>query len=76
MLVGLIFENIEFWRPIRAEGRQNLTKYRMDLKMVSKRPQRILMNSQLLFESVQISIFVTNSVNVLGGAQCAPPHPF
>ena len=35
-LVGLIFGNIEFWRPIRAEGRQNLTGYRVDLKMVSK----------------------------------------
>ena len=54
-LVGLIFGNIEFWRPILPDGRQNLTKYRMDLKMVSKRPQRILMNLQLLFESVQLA---------------------
>ena len=74
-LVGLIFGNIKFWRPIRPEGRQNLTEYQMDLKMVSKRPQRILMNLQLLFESVLLAIFVTNSVNVLGGALCAPPHP-
>ncbi len=51
-LVGLIFRNIEFWRPIRAEGRQHLTEYQMALKMVSKRPQRILMNLQLLIESV------------------------
>ena len=72
----MIFGNIEFWRPIRAEGRQNLTKYQIDLKMVLKRPQRILMNLQLLFESVLIAIFVTNSVNVLGGADSAPPPPF
>ena len=32
-LVGLIFGNNEFWRPIRAEGRQNFTEYRMDLNM-------------------------------------------
>ena len=63
-LVGLIFE-----------GRHNLTEYWRDLKMVSKGPQRIWMNLQLLFESVQLAIFVTNSVNVLGGALCAPP-PF
>ena len=44
----------------------------MDLKMVSKQLQRILMNLQLLFESVLIAIFVTNSVNVLGGADSAP----
>ena len=75
-LVGLIFGNIKFWRPIRPEGRQNLTEYQMDLKMVSKRPQRILMNLQLLFESVLLVIFVTNSVNVLGGALCAPPTLF
>jgi hypothetical protein len=34
------------------------------------------MNLQLLFESVIIAIFVTNSVNVLGGADSAPPPPF
>jgi hypothetical protein len=43
--------------------------------MVLKQPQRILMNLQLLIESVLIAIFVTNSVNVLGGADSAPP-PF
>ena len=64
-LVGLIFRNIEFWRPIRAEGRQHLTEYQMALKMVSKRPQRILMNLQLLFESVLLAIFVTNSTFTL-----------
>jgi hypothetical protein len=41
--------------------------------MVLKRPQRILMNLQLLFESILIAISVTNSVNVLGGADSAPP---
>ena len=25
-LVGLIFENVEFWRPIRAEGRKNINQ--------------------------------------------------
>jgi hypothetical protein len=65
----LIFGNIEFWRPIRAE-------YRIDLKVVSKRPQRILMNLQLLFESVLIEIVVTNSVNVLGGGALCAPLPF
>jgi hypothetical protein len=70
---SLIFGNIEFWHPIRAEGRQNLTEYRIDLKMVSKRPQRILMNLQLLFESVLIAIFVTNSVNMQGGHYVPPP---
>ena len=34
-LVGLIFGNIKFWRAIRADGCQNLTEDRMDLKMVS-----------------------------------------
>ena len=53
-LVALSFGNIKFWRPIRSEGRQNLTVYRMDLKMVSKQPQRILMNLQLLFEFISI----------------------
>ena len=53
--VGLIFKNIEFWRPFLAEGHQNLTEYLMDLKMVSKRLQWILMNLQLLFESVLIA---------------------
>ena len=73
-LVGLIFGNIKFWRPIRAEARQNLTEYQMDLKMVSKRPQRILMNLQLIFESVLLAIFVTNSDNVIvGGPMCPPP---
>jgi hypothetical protein len=74
-LVGLIFGNIEFWRPIRAEGRKNLTEYRMDLEMVSKLLQRILMNLQLLFESVQFATFVKNSINVLGGGGdvCRPP---
>ena len=72
-LVGLIFGNIEFWRSIRAEGRQNLTEYRIGLKMVSKRPQRILMNLHLLFESVQLAISVENSVNMLGGHYV--PHP-
>ena len=57
-LVGLIFGNIEFWRPIRAEGRQNLTKYRMDLKMVSEQLQRILINLQLLSETVLLAILV------------------
>ncbi len=74
-LVGLIFGNIEFWGPIRAEGRKNLTEYRMDLKVVSKRQKRILMNLQLLFESVLLAICVTNSVNVLRGSLCAPPLP-
>ena len=68
-----MFGNIEFWRPIRAEGRQNLTEYCKDLKMVSKQPQ--LMNLQLLFESVLLAIFVRNSVNMLEGALCAPPPP-
>ena len=45
-LVDLIFGNIECLRPIRAEGRHNLTEYQMDLKMVLKRPARILMNLQ------------------------------
>jgi hypothetical protein len=63
----LIFGNIKFWHPIPGEGHQNLTEYRMDLKMVSKLPQRILMNLLLLFESIQLAIFVMNSVNVLGG---------
>ena len=76
MLVGLIFGNSECWRPIRAEGRQNITEYRIDLKMVSKRPQRIFMNLQLLIESVQLAIFVTNSVNVLGGGTMCPLPPF
>ena len=67
-LVGLVFGNIEFWRPIRAKGRQNLTEYQMDLKMVSKQPQQILMNLQLLFESVLLAIFVTYNVHMLGGA--------
>ena len=34
----------------------------MDLKIVSKQPQQILMNLQLLFESGLFAIFVTNSV--------------
>jgi hypothetical protein len=75
MLAGLIFGNIKFWRPIRAEGSPNLTEYRMDLKMVSKRRQRILVNLQLLCESAQLAIFVTNSVNVIGtrrGTMSAP----
>ena len=62
----MIFGIIEFWHPIRVEGRQNLTEYQIDLKMVSKQRQRILMKLQLLFESVLIAIFVTNSVNMLG----------
>ena len=69
----MIFRNIEFCRPIRAKGCQNLNEYRMDLKMVSKGLQRILMNLQLLFESVLLAIFVTNSVNVLGGGTMCPP---
>jgi hypothetical protein len=68
----LIFGNIEYWW---AEVCQNLTEYLMDLKMVSKRPQQILMNLQLLFESVQLAIFVKNSVNVLGG-HYMPTPPF
>ena len=73
-LVGLILGNIEFWCPIRAKGRQNLTEYRMDLKMVSKGPQRILMNLKLIFELVLLAIFVTNSVNVLRrGTILSPP---
>ena len=64
-LVGLIFENINFWRPIRAEGRQNLTEYWMDLKMESKRPQRLLMNLQLLFDSILLAFFVRKSPPLL-----------
>jgi hypothetical protein len=64
---GLIFGNIEFWHPIRAEGRQNITEYGMDLIIVSKQLQRILMNVQLLFEFIPLAIFVMNSVNVLEG---------
>jgi hypothetical protein len=55
------------------EPRADITKYWIDLKMVSSRPQRILMNLQLPFESVLIAIFVKISVNVLGGAHWAPP---
>ena len=69
----MIFGNIEFWHPNRAEGRQKLTAYRMDLKIVSKRSQRILMNLQLLFECILLAIFVTNSIDVLWGALCGHP---
>jgi hypothetical protein len=31
-LVGLIFGNIKFWRPIQAEGRQHLTEYQNGVK--------------------------------------------
>ena len=41
-------------------GRQNLTENRMDLKMVSKLPQRILMNLQLLFEATVTNITLEN----------------
>ena len=54
--------------------RQNLTEYLMDLKIVSKQPQRILFNLQLLFVSVLLEIFVTNSVDVLVGALLAATH--
>ena len=51
-LVGILFGNLEFnWI---LDGPQ----------MVSKQPQRILTNLHLLFESVLLAIFVTNSGNV------------
>ena len=59
-MAGLIFGNINFWCPIQAEGRQNLTEYRIDLKNVSKQPQWILVHLQLLLESV-LFIFVVNN---------------
>ena len=55
-----------------GEGRQNLTENWMDLKTVSKEPQRILVNLQLLFESVLLAIFVTNNVHILGGSTMCP----
>jgi hypothetical protein len=73
LLVDLIFGNIECWHPIRAEGCQNLTKYRMDLKIVSTQPQRILMNLQSLFEFVLLAILVKKRVNVLSAPHTPPP---
>ena len=44
-----------------------------NIKMVSKRPQWIFRNLQILFASVTIAFLPKNRVNVLGGAHCAPP---
>ena len=39
-LVGLIFVNVEFWRPIRAEGRKNINQnsgeFKNGVKMTAK----------------------------------------
>ena len=71
-LVGLIFGKIEFWAPFPAEGHQNLSEFQMELKMVSKRPERILVNLELLFEPVILAIFFKNSVHALGGPYVPP----
>ena len=47
-LADLIFGNIVFWHPIRAEGRPNLTEYQMDLKMELLRPNNDISTSMVL----------------------------
>ena len=69
----MIFGNIEFWRPIRAEGRQNLTKYRIDLKMVLKRRQRKNINLQIHSRNICLGKLTGISRYAPGGAVSAPP---
>jgi hypothetical protein len=67
MLVGVIFGNIQCWLPIRAEGHQNLIEYRMDLKMVSKQPQWILMNSHLVLlvhPNLRLNVYITTNLYI------------
>ena len=44
-----------------------------NLKMVSKRPQWIIRNLQILCASVTIAFLPKNHVNVLGGHNVPPP---
>ena len=58
---------MEFWRPISSQGLPKLNRISDRPQNGLKRPQRILMNLQLLFEFDLSAIFVTNSINVQGG---------
>ena len=66
---------MEFWRPIRAKGCQNLTKFRIDLKMVPKRWQRKNINLQIHSRNICLGKLTGISRYAPGGADSAPP-PF
>ena len=65
--MGSILGKLEFSALIQAEGRQHLFENPMNLKMVSKQPQRKLVYMPLLFEPVLKHFFLTNSLNTLEG---------
>ena len=75
-LVGLIFVNVEFWRPIRAEGRKNINQNSGEPKNGVKMTGTDIYEFTVTFGRPLNYYFAKNCRNVLGGAILAPPHPF
>ena len=72
-LVGLIFVNVEFWRPIRAEGRKNINQNSGEPKNGVKMTGTDIYEFTVTFGRPLNYYFAKNCRNVLGGAILAPP---